>query len=159
MTKKFLIAFFFLCCLTNQQVADTLSISDVNFNKDVTCLAKNMYHEASGESTEGKTAVTQVVLNRTRDSHFPGGICEVVYEKHGKIHQFSWTSDPNKKITDNEVWQECLHIARMALSQPYIHRKLAQSNALFYHATYIKTNWHKKNIITKIGNHIFYAKL
>jgi spore germination cell wall hydrolase CwlJ-like protein len=159
MTKKFIIAIFAFFILTNPQVTDTLNITDVNFTKELFCLSSNIYHESSGESIEGKKAIAQIVINRTQDAHFPSGICEVVYEKHGKVHQFSWTSNPNKKITDNVTWQECLYIARQALTGHTQHKKLEQTNALFYHADYVHPKWNKKHIITKIGRHIFYTKL
>ena len=43
------------------------------------CLAKNIYFEARGESTQGKVAVANVVLNRVDHYHYPNNICGVVY--------------------------------------------------------------------------------
>lgn len=160
MLKKTFLAFFFLCFLsTSFKETEPLSQSEVYHYKEIDCLAKNIYHEASGEPTEGKIAVTQVVLNRLKDPRFPSSICQVVYEKKGNVHQFSWTSNPNKKITNMVVWDECIAIAKAAMYTPNIHKELASAKALFYHADYVNPGWKKKNVITKIGRHIFYTKL
>ena len=46
------------------------------------CLAKNIYHEAGSEPFEGKVAVAQVTLNRAASGQFPGDVCRVVYQKN-----------------------------------------------------------------------------
>lgn len=35
-----------------------------HFNREVQCLAENVYHESKSESFEGKLAVAQVTINR-----------------------------------------------------------------------------------------------
>lgn len=50
----------------------------------VTCLAKNIYHEARGEINEGKRAVANVVLNRRDHPDYPDKICDVVYQENKK---------------------------------------------------------------------------
>ena len=52
------------------------------------CLVRNAYHEARGESIERLEAVTQVVLNRMRINRKEA--CEIIY----KPAQFSWTTVP-----------------------------------------------------------------
>lgn len=47
-------------------------------DKDVECMAKNIFYEAGGESREGKIAVAQVTLNRAQDPRFGKTVCEVV---------------------------------------------------------------------------------
>ena len=49
--------------------------------KELECLARNIYWEAANESYEGKLAVAQVTLNRTKASGYPNTVCEVVYQK------------------------------------------------------------------------------
>jgi spore germination cell wall hydrolase CwlJ-like protein len=50
--------------------------------KQLDCLARNIYHEAGGEPFEGKVAVAQVTINRTENGAFPSDICQVVYQKN-----------------------------------------------------------------------------
>lgn len=47
-------------------------------DKDVECLARNIFYESGGESREGKIAVAQVTLNRAQDPRFGKTVCEVV---------------------------------------------------------------------------------
>lgn len=49
--------------------------------KDEQCLARNIYFEAGGESTEGKAAVGIVTVNRVKDGRFGRTICEVVNQR------------------------------------------------------------------------------
>ena len=50
--------------------------------KQVFCLAENVYFEARDQSQLGQYAVTHVVLNRVRSDKFPDDICSVI--KQGK---------------------------------------------------------------------------
>lgn len=47
---------------------------------DMYLLARLIHGEARGEPYEGKVAVGAVVINRTRDSRFPGTIAGVIYQ-------------------------------------------------------------------------------
>ena len=75
---------------------------DIN---EMHCLATNIYHEARGESNEGKFAVGNVTMNRVDSNRFPDSICEVVYQAEYRVNwkgdqvprrhrcQFSWYCD------------------------------------------------------------------
>lgn len=47
-------------------------------DKDVDCLARNIFYESGGEPTEGKIAVGIVTINRAQDPRFGRSVCEVV---------------------------------------------------------------------------------
>jgi N-acetylmuramoyl-L-alanine amidase len=47
---------------------------------DLNLLAHIIYGEARGEPYEGQVAVGAVILNRTRDSRFPGTLAGVIYQ-------------------------------------------------------------------------------
>ena len=47
-------------------------------DKDVECLARNIFYESGGEPTEGKIAVGLVTVNRAQDPRFGRSVCEVV---------------------------------------------------------------------------------
>jgi spore germination cell wall hydrolase CwlJ-like protein len=49
--------------------------------KELMCLARNIYFESRGEPEKGKIAVGMVTLNRTQHPSFPNSICEVVKQK------------------------------------------------------------------------------
>jgi N-acetylmuramoyl-L-alanine amidase len=126
-------------------------------NKQLMCLAKNVYYEAGGESDKGKAAVAHVTLNRANSSHFPDSVCRVVYQKSRGVCQFSWVchrKSPPKTHTDR--WAESLRIAKEALKGEV---RDPTYGALFFHAVYVKPSWSrtfKKTI--RIGNHIFYRR-
>lgn len=50
-------------------------------DRDVECLARNIFYESGGESLEGKVAVGIVTLNRTRDPRYPDTVCAVVKQR------------------------------------------------------------------------------
>lgn len=50
-------------------------------DKDVECLARNIFYESGGEPLEGKVAVGVVTLNRTQDPKYPQTVCGVVHQK------------------------------------------------------------------------------
>jgi len=69
---------------TKSFVGTTVNVIRAPFfsEKDIECLARNIYFEAAGEPLEGKVAVGVVTLNRTRDPRYPQSICAVVNQKH-----------------------------------------------------------------------------
>lgn len=81
------------------QMIETIARSPIDaFGKEsftkqeLKCLADNVYHEARGESLEGRYAVIFATLERVLHKRFPKTICGVVHQPW----QFSWTKD--KKI-------------------------------------------------------------
>ena len=144
----------------SQEIKDLVVEQQVseNFNKELACLTKNIYYEAAQESYEGKLAVAQVTLNRANNPNFPSTICGVVYQRTLGTCQFSWTCLKNLAIQNKYAWEESEMVARKALTEPNVHDTIARTNALYYHAVYVNPGW-KGRVITKIGNHVFYAKI
>lgn len=135
-----------------------------NYKKQVDCLAKNIYHEAANESYEGKLAVAQVTMNRVASGKFASDVCSVVYQKtktpeNNITCQFSWTCIANNLSYDKYKWEESVIIAKRALTEPVLHDTIAETNALYYHAVYVKPGWNKTKVVKQIGNHIFYTKI
>jgi len=136
-----------------------------NFNKQVDCLAKNIYYESAHEPYEGKLAVAQVTMNRANSGKFPSDVCDVVYQKTTDTNlktvcQFSWTCMVKEiLIKDKYAWEESVLIARRALTEPHLHDTIAESNALYYHAVYVNPGWNKTKVVKQIGNHIFYKTI
>jgi len=120
-------------------------------NAEILCLAKNIYYEARGEPMHGKIAVAQVTLNRvTHRTEFQSSICGVVYAKH----QFSWTNERHKEPR-GEAWREAKELAKAVLDGS-VH--IPQFKALYFHNLTVQPRWRKtKELVARIGNHIFYA--
>lgn len=154
----FAVSNFKLNTLRTAYYAKTESADSVE--KNLKCLALNIYREAGHEPFEGKVGVAQVVMNRTKNPDFPNTVCDVVYQKNtitGKIVcQFSWYCDSTIKLlpVDKEAYQESYRVAKMVMVENFELEIL--KTALYYHADYINPNWKLKKI-TKIGAHIFYS--
>jgi len=119
--------------------------------KDIECLARNIYHEARGESLEGQLAVAQVTLNRVQSPRYHSSVCGVVYAHR----QFSWTLDKHKRVRDAKAWRAALDISRAVLTKSI---DLSEFSATHFHTTAIKPYWTKtKTRVAVIGNHVFYS--
>jgi len=127
--------------------------------RQLDCLARNIYHEAGGEPFEGKVAVAQVTINRAESGQFPSDICQVVYQKNivyeRVLCQFSWYCDgPSaKKPMNGPVYTESMEVAKKVLLEGF--RLPSIKNALYFHGDYINPKWGKQPV-AKIGRHIFY---
>ena len=127
--------------------------------KQLDCLARNIYHEAGSEPFEGKVAVAQVTINRAESGQFPSDICQVVHQKNvvyeKVLCQFSWYCDgPSaKKPMNGPVYTESMEVAKKVLLEGF--RLPSIKNALYFHGDYINPKWGKQPV-AKIGRHIFY---
>jgi spore germination cell wall hydrolase CwlJ-like protein len=123
------------------------------------CLAKNIYYEAGGEPFEGKVAVAQVTLNRANSSQFPGDICKVVYQKNivyeKVLCQFSWVCDRDTAVKPKHpaAYRESMEVAKKVLLEGFELPGL--KDAMYFHGDYINPGW-KREKVAKIGRHIFY---
>jgi spore germination cell wall hydrolase CwlJ-like protein len=144
--------------LSQNDVTDTTVTAEMR-ERQLGCLAKNIYYEAGGEPFEGKIAVAQVTMNRVNSSQFPGDVCKVIYQKNvfyqKVVCQFSWVCDREVSFrpTNRVNYNESMIAAQKVLLEDY--RLPSLKNALFYHADYINPGW-KKEQVAKIGHHIFY---
>ena len=150
---------------------NVISKSLVVDDKEVTCMAKNIFFEAAIESTAGKLAVAHVTLNRVDSKHFPSTVCEVVYEgphytgSNGTLYpvrdrcQFSWYCDGkgDDPREGSRLWEDSQELAKYVLLRQEELPDITDG-ALHYHANYINSpKWaKKKKITTKIDTHIFY---
>jgi N-acetylmuramoyl-L-alanine amidase len=163
-----MIGFVLALSLLNWTVSSKLSKLEKVENSQITaemrerqlgCLAKNIYHEAGGEPFEGKVAVAQVTLNRANSSQFPGDICKVVYQKNivyeKVLCQFSWVCDRDTafKPKNAAAYRESMEVAKKVLLEGFELPGL--KDAMYFHGDYINPGW-KRQQVAKIGRHIFY---
>jgi spore germination cell wall hydrolase CwlJ-like protein len=129
--------------------------------KQISCLAENIYFEAKSEPKEGKIAVAFVTLNRLRTGNYADTICGVVTQKTNGVCQFSWYCDSNitsKRLTikNSPVYNDILEMSTYLYLN--IHRVQDVTNgATFYHADYVNPGWQLKKE-KQIGRHIFYKR-
>ena len=80
---------------------------------ELACLARNIYHEARGESPDGMTAVGYVTIRRLALGRWGTTICEVVESPR----QFSWHSDGEPDAPrDLGAYGDALHAAVQVLT-------------------------------------------
>jgi spore germination cell wall hydrolase CwlJ-like protein len=125
--------------------------------KEIVCMARNIYFESGSEPYRGKIAVAQVTMNRVQSGDYPSTVCGVVHQKsHNQgitVCQFSWVCEGNLKIRAPELYAESLRVARRVMLDGV--RLPELRGAKFFHATYVNPGW-KRSPKAKIGNHIFY---
>jgi spore germination cell wall hydrolase CwlJ-like protein len=140
-----------------QEVSEvTASVRD----RQLQCLAQNIYYEAGYEPFEGKAAVAQVTLNRVESGKFPGDICKVVYQKNvvydKVLCQFSWYCEGKAGVrpVNKVAYDQSMEAAKKVLLEGF--RLPSLHNALYFHGDYINPGWNKERV-AKIGRHIFYS--
>ncbi len=128
--------------------------------RELHCLALNVYHEARGEPRSGQVAVARVTLNRVASPRYPDSICKVVYQKRWDrlrrryVSAFSWTELDRLAPPGGKNWQRATRIARRVYHET---GSPELRGVLFYHARHIKPSWARhKRIAARIGRHVFY---
>jgi spore germination cell wall hydrolase CwlJ-like protein len=141
------------------QVAESSQITTEVRERQLACLAKNIYYEAGNQPFEGKVAVAQVTINRTESGQYPSDICKTIYQKNivyeKVLCQFSWVCDRAiaVKAINKANFKESEEVAKKVLLEGF--RLPSLKDAMYFHGDYINPGW-KRERITKIGNHIFY---
>ena len=104
---------------SQQRVIDYGTITREIFPYDITTeeyemLLRIVEAEAGGEDTEGKILVANVVLNRVESDKFPDTVEEVIFQKNGKVTQFSPVADGRYYTV--EVSEDTIQAVNRALS-------------------------------------------
>jgi spore germination cell wall hydrolase CwlJ-like protein len=127
--------------------------------RQLKCMADNIYYEAAMEPAEGKLAVAQIVMNRSESPDFPKDICQVIYQRNSfyqtVVCQFTWLCDGSvgRRPVQPQQYAESMEAAKKVLLEGF--RLPSLKNALYYHADYVNPRWNKEQV-AKIGRHIFY---
>lgn len=124
--------------------------------REVKCLADNIYFEARSEKDVGKRAIALVTLNRLKDEDYPNTICKIVHQRNQYKCQFAWTCTKKMKVNDHYSYTHCRKIAKHVL----------MNYGVMYDVTKGATNFHRKDIrptwanprkkTIAIGKHVFY---
>lgn len=117
---------------------------------DLLWLSRIIHAESRGEPLEGKIAVGNVVINRTKSGSFPDTIYDVIFDKKNGT-QFTPTKSGTVYNTPTE---ECVLAAKLCLEG-----HTAVDDALYFLSTKSAKGWIAKNrtLVAKIGNHNFFA--
>ncbi|MEO7655282.1 MAG: cell wall hydrolase [Sphingomicrobium sp.] len=129
---------------------------DIDQRRAELCLTQAVYYEAGFEPLEGRRAVAQVVLNRTRHPAYPRSICGVVYQRsNNNICQFTFVCDGAlNRAPATASWHVAQQVARAALAG-YVEKTVG--SATHYHADYVSPRWAPMLAkVAQLGQHIFY---
>ena len=157
---------------TPQKITIPFTSLSSHTQREMICLAENIYFEARNEPIEGMYGVAFVTMNRVHSGLFPDTICDVVKQKtkvksignKRVVCQFSWycESKPkhisqNRLLTKdtNQVYNEILQLSIFFYAN-YERMKDPTMGALFYHADYVNPRWRNVTKTVQIGRHIFY---
>ena len=129
----------------------------VRSSDEVVCTACNIYHEARGETHDGKIAVANVTRNRVDSDRFPDNFCKVVWQRR----QFSWTKDGRSdKVRDSKAWEESYLISVIVVKsyrRGFMYFNDMTHGSIFYHADWSNPVWRTNQTpAAVIGRHIFY---
>lgn len=135
------------------------SLFKTDYQKELRCLALNIYHEARGSTEEDRFGVALVTLNRVASERYKTTVCEVVWQRWRKQPQFSWTTKHN--LTRNKIelkaWDNAQRIAYIILVDKnyYDHTE----GSLCYHKSAVKKlpKWMGKEY-KLIGSHVYTSK-
>jgi spore germination cell wall hydrolase CwlJ-like protein len=132
--------------------------------RQLACLARNVFYEANGESMQGQMAVAQVTVNRARSGLFPNDLCAVVTQitivgSDTRVCQFSWYCDDqfNKKKIINKNDPSYIAARRVLLDGERVAK--IDKDVFFFrrYDVHMHPSWPNKTI-AKIGNHVFYKR-
>ena len=130
----------------------------------INVLARTIWGEAEGESTLGKQAVCNVIMNRVASGNTSRygigieGVCNKNW--HGVWHFSCWKAGSNRRkqcdavSSSNALFSVCLDLASKA-AQGILEDHT--SNSLHYHASSVTPSWTEgRKPILVIGKHLFY---
>ncbi|NLL72979.1 MAG: cell wall hydrolase [Clostridiales bacterium] len=139
---------------------DTMSLESTEAvispsKEEIEMLERIVEAEATGEDIKGKILVANVILNRIEAKEFPDTIEEVIFQKDGKVYQFSPISD--KRYWKVKVTKETKEAVQRALDgEDY------SQGALYFmarrRAKKSSSKWFDQNLdwLFKHGGHEFY---
>jgi len=145
--------------LNKYEPTESSQITTAMRERQLACLATNIYYEAGNQPFEGKVAVAQVTINRTESGQYPADICKTIYQKNivyeKVLCQFSWVCDRAviARPVNRANFKESEEVAKKVLLEGF--RLPGLKDAMYFHGDYINPGWNREKI-TKIGNHIFY---
>jgi spore germination cell wall hydrolase CwlJ-like protein len=131
------------------KIVHPIQLSPTHENRQLLCLADNIYFESRSEPVLGQIEIGYVTIERTKQDGYPSTVCEVVKQEG----QFSWY---NKRryyvIKDKTAWVRAFVIAK-GVQIGFLPNKY--KGATHFHATWVRPGW-KMRYAGITGRHKFY---
>lgn len=128
--------------------------AEERIEREVKCLALNVYHEARSEPEMGQQMVAAVTLHRARATG--RSVCRTVYAPH----QFSWTDLPRERqrVLEPGAWHRAMLVAKQAYFRQHILGLEPPLMASHFHTLDVRPSWAAAlTHVATIGRHRFYA--
>ena len=157
---RMFVILFSIVFATNVAAEANKATNKAKEDRELFCLAQNVYFEARGEETVGQLAVAMVTMNRVYSNRFPNTVCNVVWQKR----QFSWTHDgKSDRPRDAKAWKLAKQIAKFVYFKydQYKERTggaldLTQGALHYYAPDLADPKWaQSKRVTRQIGGHLF----
>lgn len=125
-------------------------------DRQIQCLAQNIYFESRGQPLAGQVGVAMVTLNRLEQG-YERTVCGVVKQRMvADTCQFSWVCEGRKNQPAGYDWRLAVGIAITALENTDDIQD-PTNGATHFHATHVRPDWAKSYArAVKIGDHVFY---
>ena len=117
--------------------------------RQVTCVAKVVHHEAANQPREGQIAVAHVLVNRVK-AGFADHVCAAANQK-GQFFQLK-SYHPNK---DSRSWAAAVDVARAVLAGEVDD---PSNGALFFHANWARLDsfFRTRTRVARVEDHDFF---
>lgn len=124
--------------------------------RELMCLARNIYHESRGQSEANQLAVGWVTRNRSRMTE--RSICEVVFESNRvngrRVAQFSWTQLRHNRVMERDAWDQAQRLAFRVWRAS--EREDPTRGATHFHERHTRPVWSRQGLNHQtIGAHVF----
>lgn len=130
--------------------------------KEIRCVADMTYKEALGENLDGWMAVIHVAFNRMENQEFPKNACDVIYQRKGKVCQYSWVCDHGaRRIARNsDEYRQMLILVRTIASVPERYNIDPTNGSLYFKKAGTRNQWFTQNLkfVKQIGEHQFFVE-
>lgn len=131
-------------------------------DRELRCIADMAYKEAVGENVDGWIAVIHVALNRMENGNFPSNACDVIYQRKGKICQYSWVCERGARniARESDEYRQILLLAKTIASVTNRSEIDPTKGSLYFKKYGYRSKWFTENLkfVTRIGNHQFFVE-
>ncbi len=121
-------------------------------SEDMDLFARLVHAEAEGEPYIGQVAVAASVLNRVRDSRFPGNVRDVIMQVWEGYYQYA-------PVLNGRINRPAGDSARRAVRDALSGLDPTDGATGFYNPARTDDEWVREQEITRvIGDHVFYRQ-
>lgn len=127
-------------------------------DREYECFLRAVYNESYSESIQGQQAVAQILYNRYVSRKFPDDMCSIIGQRTGRVYQFPWMKEVNKRelVLEQQIIDEMSEYLASVYMGVYTVPKLER--ATYFKRCDVKWDswWSTLKMVAKVGDHCFY---